>query len=153
MQWGRAAPEAAPAVVAYFVHVRGFWDGRDERQTDESVPRYDVAFHKIVKNHSTSLNNRPPHDCNQPDCGHSDHTVIQINKQWHNERSLPLCAGKSLHLIHLPPPVSRSSIPVLFMFVLQHPHVSCKRNDWISLQPVWRAAERISSSRSEFLHS
>lgn len=102
---------------------------RDERQTDESVPRYDVAFHKIVKNHSTSLNNRPPHHCNQPDCGHRDHTVIQINKQWHNERSLPLCAGKSFHLIHLQPPVSLSSIPVPgFLFVLQHPHMSCRRN-------------------------
>lgn len=89
-----------------------------ERNQRKPVLQHDVVFHKIVKNHSTALNNRPPCNCNQPDCGRSSHTVIQINKQWHNERRVPHYAGKTLHLICLQPLcfTSRYSCPLSVCF-------------------------------------
>lgn len=70
-----------------------------ERNQRKLVPQRDVAFHKIVKNHSTTVNSRPPHNCNQPDCCGSNLTVIQINKQLHNESRLPSLSRLGNHCI------------------------------------------------------
>lgn len=113
------------------------------RETDgnqsKSVPRRDVAFHKIVKNHSATGNNRAPRDCNQPDCSPTNHTAIQINKQWHNEGNLPLYDGKSLQLMHHAPVFIWSRrVSVCFRASSHDLQEKNNQDSCITLQPVQR---------------
>lgn len=71
----------------------------------------------IVKNQSGTINITTPLDGNG---SAPNRAVIEINKQHHMERSLPVCTVKPAHLISHCPSVCFSFIPICLVLGSQH---------------------------------